>query len=87
MEVSTTPSLEADEMLSNNKSMIATLYFDFIADHRGMFSRLGLPPEQVQSLRDDHAIYVVGDSRINIAGLAGGRHEPFAAAVAAVMAG
>ena len=29
--------------------------FDFIAEHRGMFSRLGLPPEQVQSLRDDHA--------------------------------
>ena len=58
--------------------------FDFIAEHRGMFSRLGLPPEQVQSLRDDHAIYVVGDSRINIAGLCGGKHEPFAAAVAKV---
>jgi aromatic-amino-acid transaminase len=49
-----------------------------------MFSRLGLPPEQVQSLRDDHAIYVVGDSRINIAGLCGGKHEPFASAVAKV---
>ena len=58
--------------------------FDFIAEHRGMFSRLGLPPEQVQCLRDDHAIYVVGDSRINIAGLCGGKHEPFAAAVAKV---
>ena len=58
--------------------------FDFIAEHRGMFSRLGLPAEQVQSLRDDHAIYVVGDSRINIAGLCGGKHEPFAAAVAKV---
>ncbi len=59
-------------------------HFDFIAEHRGMFSRLGLAPEQVQSLRDDHAIYVVGDSRINIAGLCGGKHEPFAAAVAKV---
>ena len=29
-------------------------------------------------------IYVVGDSRINIAGLCGGKHEPFAAAVAKV---
>jgi len=61
--------------------------FDFIAEHRGMFSRLGLSPEQVQSLRDDHAMYVVGDSRINIAGLCGGKHEPFAAAVAKVASG
>lgn len=58
--------------------------FDFIADHRGMFSRLGLPSEQVLSLREDHSIYVVGDSRINIAGLCGGKHEAFAAAVAQV---
>lgn len=59
--------------------------FDFIAHHRGMFSRLGLSPTQVDALRDEHAMYVVGDSRINIAGLSGGRHEPFAAAVAKVI--
>jgi len=43
--------------------------FDFVAEHRGMFSRLGLSPEQVERLKTDHAIYMVGDSRINIAGL------------------
>ena len=43
--------------------------FDFIADHRGMFSRLGLGPDQVAALRADHGIYMVGDSRVNIAGL------------------
>ena len=59
--------------------------FDFISHHRGMFSRLGLAPEQVDALRDEHAMYVVGDSRINIAGLSGGRHKPFAAAVAKVI--
>ena len=59
--------------------------FDFIAHHRGMFSRLGLSPQQVDALRDEHAMYVVGDSRINIAGLSGGRHKPFAVAVAQVM--
>ena len=59
--------------------------FDFIARHRGMFSRLGLSPQQVDALRDEHAMYVVGDSRINIAGLSGGRHQPFAAAVAQVI--
>ena len=61
--------------------------FDFIAEHRGMFSRLGLATPEVEALRTDHGMYVVGDSRINIAGLSGGRHEPFASAVAAVLAG
>ena len=61
--------------------------FDFIAEHRGMFSRMGLATPEVEALRTDHGMYVVGDSRINIAGLSGGRHEPFANAVAAVLAG
>ena len=43
--------------------------FDFVARHRGMFSRLGLTPDQVKTLRLEHGIYMVGDSRINIAGL------------------
>jgi aromatic-amino-acid transaminase len=43
--------------------------FGFIAQHRGMFSRLGATPEQVERLRADHGIYMIGDSRINIAGL------------------
>ena len=43
--------------------------FDFIAKHRGMFSRLGTTPEMVEKLRADHGIYMVGDSRLNIAGL------------------
>ena len=43
--------------------------FAFLADHRGMFSRLGTTPEMVAKLRDDHGIYMVGDSRMNIAGL------------------
>ena len=43
--------------------------FDFIADHRGMFSRIGATPEQVETLRGKHGIYMVGDSRMNIAGL------------------
>ena len=43
--------------------------FDFIAQHRGMFSRLGTTPELVQKMREDFGIYLVGDSRMNIAGL------------------
>ncbi|WP_282152879.1 amino acid aminotransferase [Ruegeria atlantica] len=43
--------------------------FGFVAQHRGMFSRLGAAPELVEKLRADHGIYMVGDSRLNIAGL------------------
>lgn len=43
--------------------------FGFIAQHRGMFSRLGATPGQVERLRTAHGIYMVGDSRLNIAGL------------------
>ena len=43
--------------------------FDFVARHRGMFSRLGAAPDQVARMREDAAIYMVGDSRLNIAGL------------------
>lgn len=43
--------------------------FGFLAEHRGMFSRLGASAEHVEKLRSDHAVYMVGDSRMNIAGL------------------
>ena len=43
--------------------------FAFLAEHRGMFSRLGVGPEMVEKLRAEHGIYMVGDSRLNIAGL------------------
>ena len=58
--------------------------YDFIADHRGMFSRIGLSEAQVLKLRDKHGIYMVGDSRINIAGLNAQTVPVLAAAIAAV---
>ena len=42
--------------------------FDFIGRQRGMFSFLGIGEEQVATLRERHAIYLVGSSRINVAG-------------------
>ena len=42
--------------------------FDYIGLHKGMFSMTGLNNNQVKALRENHAIYLVGD-RINIAGL------------------
>ncbi|AHD01849.1 aromatic amino acid transaminase [Leisingera methylohalidivorans] len=43
--------------------------FGFIAQHRGMFSLLGTTPDLVEKMRVDNGIYMVGDSRLNIAGL------------------
>lgn len=40
-----------------------------IAAQSGMFSTLPLSPAQIVSLRDDHAIYLTDDGRINVAGL------------------
>jgi aspartate aminotransferase len=43
--------------------------FDFIARQRGMFSFLGISPEQVGLLRKEHGIYMLESSRVNVAGL------------------
>ena len=59
--------------------------FDFVAHHRGMFSRLGLTEAQVTRLREEHGIYMVGDSRINIAGLNARTVPVLAAAIAQVI--
>lgn len=58
-----------DQLASELRDLTGSDRFDFIARHRGMFSRLGASPEQVQRLKSDSAIYMVGDSRLNIAGL------------------
>ena len=59
--------------------------FDFIADHRGMFSRLGITEAQVDRLREEHGIYMVGDSRFNVAGLREDRLDELAKAVVSVL--
>ncbi len=59
--------------------------FDFVADHRGMFSRLGLTEAQVNRLREEFGVYMVGDSRINIAGLNKETVPVLARAIASVL--
>lgn len=54
---------EAIRRKSNSKD------FDFIATHSGMFSLLGLPPDVVEKLKKDDAVYMINDSRINVAGI------------------
>jgi len=60
--------------------------FDYITEQKGMFSRLPLKPEHIEKLRDDHAIYIVGDGRINVAGLPEEGIDELADAICTVMA-
>lgn len=43
--------------------------WDFINEHRGMFSLLCLDKQQTDTLINEHSIYIVNGGRINIAGL------------------
>ncbi|MDP1730528.1 MAG: amino acid aminotransferase [Devosia sp.] len=47
--------------------------FDFIAEHSGMFSLLGLPQDVVEELKTKDGVYMINDSRINVAGIPEGR--------------
>ena len=43
--------------------------FDFIRAQRGMFSLLGVSSQTVERLRERHHIYMLSDSRMNLAGM------------------
>jgi aspartate/tyrosine/aromatic aminotransferase len=43
--------------------------FDFIRAQRGMFSLLGVSSQTVERLRERHHIYMLSDSRMNLAGV------------------
>lgn len=60
--------------------------FGFIARQHGMFSLFGITTEQVRELRARHHVYMVDDSRMNVAGLSRENLEYFARSVAAVLA-
>ena len=60
--------------------------FRYFLSQRGMFSYTGLTPNQVDRLREEHAVYLVRSGRLCVAGLNGGNVEPTARAMAAVLA-
>lgn len=57
---------------------------DPLVAQNGMFAVLPISPAQVIRLRDEHAIYMAGSGRINLAGLTSHTIERFASALAAV---
>ncbi len=60
--------------------------FSFLARQSGMFSFLGLSPEQVQRLSDEYSIYTVSSSRINIASFNAGNMDYFVSALTDIIA-
>jgi aspartate/tyrosine/aromatic aminotransferase len=78
----------------NRRALVAALEdrsipgsWSAIADQRGMFALLGLTTDQVARLRSEHGVYVVGRGRINVAGFTTANLDPFADALASVIAG
>lgn len=78
-----------NRMLALRKSLAEALKsktnaksFDFVATHRGMFSLLGISEGAVGHLKAINAVYMLDDSRINVAGLPETRMDELAAAVA-----
>ena len=59
--------------------------FSFISRQAGMFSFLGITPEQVQQLQDDYSIYMVDSSRMSIAGIANSNVDYLAQSIAKVL--
>ena len=59
--------------------------FGFIAREKGMFSFLGLSVEQARRLRDEHSVYMLDSSRINVAGVNSSNIDYLAQAVARVL--
>lgn len=55
-----------------------------LGGQNGLFSIVPVTPDQVKQLREEHAIYMAGSGRINIAGLHMGNIEKFIDAIAAV---
>lgn len=59
--------------------------FSFIANQKGMFSFLGITPAQVQQLQDEYSVYMVGSSRMSIAGIAPSNVDYLAESIAKVL--
>ena len=59
--------------------------FSFIQSQKGMFSFSGLNKEQVEQLKRDYGIYIVGSGRINVAGVMPSNLDALCKALVAVL--
>ena len=59
--------------------------FEFIAKQNGMFSFLGIDKAAIDKLKTDYSIYIVGSSRVNVAGVNKANVDYLAESLAAVL--
>jgi len=59
--------------------------FSSIIEQRGMFSFSGLTKDQVERLRDEYSIYIVGSGRINVAGMTPSNMDRLCEAIKSVL--
>ena len=74
------------ERLAAGDNEVAGMNLAPLARQHGLFAMLPLNPAQVERLRADHAVYMAGSGRINVAGLTSQNIDRFIAALAAVAA-
>ncbi len=67
------------------KATTADRDYSFLLSQKGMFSFSGLTPMQVDQLRTEHGIYIVGSGRINVAGMNENRMDWLCEKIAAVL--
>jgi aspartate/tyrosine/aromatic aminotransferase len=88
--------VELNEMRARIKNMAALLEdtlrtkapdhdFSHLTRSNGMFCFLGITPAQVERIKKDFGVYMVGSSRINIAGITANNVEYLASSIAAVL--
>tara|TARA_R110002110_G_scaffold415561_2_gene650967 strand:- start:202460 stop:203647 length:1188 start_codon:yes stop_codon:yes gene_type:complete len=71
--------------LADQLTAVSGRDFSFIQREKGMFSFLGLSAAQTQRLREEHAVYMLDSSRINVAGVNAANLDYLASSVAAVL--
>lgn len=72
------------ERLAAADNEVPGLNLAALADQNGLFAMLPLTRDQIVKLREEHAIYMAGSGRINVAGLHAGNTDRFIAALADV---
>jgi aspartate/tyrosine/aromatic aminotransferase len=81
------------QRLKDMRALLGASLRDAAADHDfshierayGMFSYVGISPDQVETLKKDAGIYMVNSSRINIAGITKDNVDHLASSIAAVL--
>ena len=59
--------------------------FSFVNQQKGMFSFLCITPEQVRAVREQHSVYFVDSSRVNVAGISQANVDTLAKALVSVL--